>query len=380
MVTDVERVDAVVIGAGAMGSAAAWALASRGVETVLLEQYRVGHARGSSHGATRIFRLSYDHPDYVRMARTALEAWRELEAAAGEQLLVPTGGLDAGWEAEVCGAALAACGVEHAWLSPGAAEERFPWLSCAGFDRVLHQPDAGVCLAERTVAAQVRLAVAAGATLREETPALRLAAGDDAVTVETPAGSLAARVAVVTAGPWAGGLHAALDRPLPLTPIATSVSYYEPRGAGPHGERPVFNETDPARRDWYAYVVPDPGALGRVKVGQYDATLPVADPGGRPAGLDPARLASDAAYAERRLPGVHPQIVAAETCLYTMTPDVDFVIDRVGPVVTAAGFSGHGFKFAPLVGQALADLATGSGPRVPRERFRSGRFPTGRPS
>ncbi len=357
-----------------MGSAAAWALATRGVETVLLEQYRVGHARGSSHGATRIFRLSYDHPDYVRMARASLEAWRELEAAAGEELLVRTGGLDAGWEADVCGAALASCGVDHAWLSPGEAGERFPWLEFSGFERVLHQGDAAVCLADRTVAAQVRVATEAGATLRQETPVLRLVPGEDDVTVETPSGTLRARVVVLTAGPWAARLHAELGRPLPLTPIATSVSYYEPRGDGIHAERPIFNETDPARRDWYAYVVPSPGAVGRVKVGQYDPSLPVARPGDRPAGLDATRVASDAAYAEGRLPGVHPVPVAAETCLYTMTPDVDFVIDRVGRVVTAAGFSGHGFKFAPFVGRALADLAVGTAPRIPRERFRADRF------
>jgi sarcosine oxidase len=334
-VTDVDHVDAIVIGAGAMGSAAARSLAARGVGTVLLEQFRVGHGRGSSHGATRIFRLSYDHPDYVRMARSALEAWRELEAAAGEQLLVRTGGLDAGWEAEVCGAALESCGVEHAWLSPEAAAERFPGISFVGFERVLHQADAGVCLAERTVAAQVRLAVAAGAALREDTPVLRLRAGEDAVTVETPDGSIAARVVVLTAGPWASRLLADLGRDVPLRPTATSISHYERRDAAAGAEFPIFNETAAARSDWYAYVVPDPGPGRRVKVGQYDATRPEARPDDGPVGLDPERVRSDAAYARHRLPGLHPAPVAAETCLYTMTPDVDFVIDRVGRV-------GHG--------------------------------------
>jgi sarcosine oxidase len=239
---------------------------------------------------------------------------------------------------------------------------------------VLHQADAGVCLAERTVAAQVRLAVAAGAALREDTPVLRLRAGEDAVTVETPDGSIAARVVVLTAGPWASRLLADLGRDVPLRPTATSISHYERRDAAAGAEFPIFNETAAARSDWYAYVVPDPGPGRRVKVGQYDATRPEARPDDGPVGLDPERVRSDAAYARHRLPGLHPAPVAAETCLYTMTPDVDFVIDRVGRVVTAAGFSGHGFKFAPLVGEALADLAVGAAVRIPQGRFAAGRF------
>ena len=113
-----ERVDAIVIGGGAMGTACARSLGERGVETVLFEQFEIGHARGSSHGPTRIFRLAYPQPDYVRLARRALEAWRELEDAAGEELLVMTGGLYAGAWAEECGHALTACGVPREWLPP----------------------------------------------------------------------------------------------------------------------------------------------------------------------------------------------------------------------------------------------------------------------
>ncbi|MBO0788035.1 MAG: FAD-dependent oxidoreductase, partial [Actinobacteria bacterium] len=113
-----ERVDVAVVGAGVIGSAAARSLAARGVAGVLLEQFALGHARGSSHGANRVFRFSYPDPDYVRMAVAAREAWARLQADAGEELLLTTGGLDAGPGAEACAAALAGCGVECHWLGP----------------------------------------------------------------------------------------------------------------------------------------------------------------------------------------------------------------------------------------------------------------------
>src|SRR5712691_2751113 len=135
-----DRTDVVVIGAGIIGSAAARALGTRGVDTILLEQFGPGHARGSSHGATRIFRLSYQEPDYVPMCLRALDLWRELEDAAGERLLITTGGLDAGPGAPPCGEALAAHGVRHEWLTTREAEQRFPGISFHGLDRILYQP------------------------------------------------------------------------------------------------------------------------------------------------------------------------------------------------------------------------------------------------
>ena len=137
-----DRADVVVVGLGAMGSAAVRALGRRGVETVALEGFRVGHARGSSHGPTRIFRLSYPEPEYVRMARRALDLWHELEHDADETLLVTTGGLDAGPGAERCAASLAEVGVGHEWLTEEACAERFPGIAPNG--SVLFQEDAGV--------------------------------------------------------------------------------------------------------------------------------------------------------------------------------------------------------------------------------------------
>jgi sarcosine oxidase len=204
----VERVDVVVIGAGVVGSATARALGRRGARAIVFDRFRIGHTRGSSHGATRIFRLSYPQADYVRLARRALVTWRALEDDANEELLLTTGGLDTGPTAADCAAALAACGVDHRWLRPEEATERFPSISFEGIDRALHQPDAGVCLADRVVAAQVRLARQAGVEVREETPVHGIAANHQGVVVETDAGQVEATVAVITAGPWAGQLLA----------------------------------------------------------------------------------------------------------------------------------------------------------------------------
>jgi sarcosine oxidase len=360
----------VVIGAGVMGSATARSLGSRGVPTVLLEQFRPGHARGSSHGAVRIFRFSYPKLDYVRLAQRALPLWRRLEDEAGERLLITTGGIDAGPYAGLCADALQACGATVEWLDLAEATERFPAISFEGLDRVMHQPDGGVCLADRTVAAQVRLARVAGVDVREATPALQVVPSGGGVRVETEAGAIEARVAVVTAGGWARSLLAnAMGRghgPVALAPTLQHVAHFEPRTEGGLEGTPTFVEW--VGPDIVHYAVPPVGVAPGLKVGDH-LVGPQVDPAEGPFPVRHAELAPIAGYVSRRFPGVDPSPVAPETCLYTITPDEDFVLDRVDDVVIGAGFSGHGFKFGPLVGEILADLATGRDPEIPAERF-----------
>src|SRR4051794_19149621 len=164
-----ERFDVAVVGAGAAGSAAARSIVEAGRSCVLIERFELGHAEGSSHGSARIFRLAYHHPDYVRMAVRAREAWRELESASGTELLTTTGGLDIGPRGEEAAAALRAAGVQHEWLSGEQIEERWPALH-APEERVLFQADAGVCAAELALDSLVRLARAGGADVRTGTP------------------------------------------------------------------------------------------------------------------------------------------------------------------------------------------------------------------
>ena len=355
-----------VVGAGLLGSATARALAARGVPVLLIEQFGLGHARGSSHGATRIFRYSYPDPCYVEMVVRAGEAWVRLTADAGEELLVRTGGLDAGAGAEDCAKALAACGVEHAWLTADQVKDRFGGIEARPGERMLFQPGTGVSLAGRTVAALQRLARRDGAAIWSGTPVLGIEAGHDQVLLHTAAGEVTARTAVITAGPWAQGVLAGpLAQALRLTATVQQIRYFAPRD--PAVAWPTLIEWPPEGLCWYA--VPAAGVAPGIKVSAH-IPGPAVDPREGPfTEIDPAQEADAAAYVRDRLPGLDPAGFAAETCLYTMTPDEDFVLDRAGPLVVGGGCSGHAFKFGPLLGEYLADLALGQDIPVPRDRF-----------
>jgi sarcosine oxidase len=378
MVTAVEQVDVAIVGAGVMGSAAARALAARGVSAVLLEQFDPGHARGSSHGATRIFRLAYPDPGYVEMAVAARVAWARLQEDAGAELLVRTGGLDAGPGAAACAAALQACGVEHSWLEARELRDRYPGMAVQPGERMLFQPDAGVCLAGRTVAALQRLAARDGVPVRARTPVRSIEPRADHVVLRSPGGDITAGVAVLTAGPWSQGLLAgAVASPPRLTATLQQVRYFAPRdqGASPW---PTLIEWPSAGLSWY--VVPMAGGAPGVKVASHQPGRAVDPRDGPFTDLDPALEQQAAAYVRRRLPGLEPAGLAPETCLYTMTADEDFVLDREGPVVVGGGCSGHAFKFGPLLGEVLADLALGAAPPVPLERFALSRPALARPA
>ena len=361
-----ERVEIAVVGSGVIGSAAARALAARGIPVVLLEQFELGHARGSSHGATRIFRLAYPDPGYVRMAVIAREAWARLADEAGEELLVTTGGLDAGPGAGSCAAALARCGVPHQWLGPGELSARFPGIAARPGERMLFQSGAGVLLAGRAVAALQRLAARDGAELRARTPVLGLEPRGDRVLLRTPDGEISARVAVIAAGGWCAGLLAGAVRRVPrLTATLQQVRYFAPRAGG--GAWPTLIDWSLASADWY--VVPAAGDAPGVKVASHVPGRAV-DPASGPFGQLDRGLEDDAArYTRERLPGLVADGFGAETCLYTMTSDEHFLVDREGPVVVGGGGSGHAFEFGPLLGEMLADLALGRDTQVPRERF-----------
>jgi sarcosine oxidase len=362
----VEQVEVAVVGAGLLGSATARALGARGVRAVVLEQFDPGHARGSSHGATRIFRLSHPDPGYVRMAAGALRAWARLQADAGEQLLVRTGGLDAGPGADQCAAALADCGVEHSWLTDGDLHDRFPGIAARPGERMLFQPDGGVCLAGRAVAALQRLAQRDGVPIRARTPVLGIEPREDRVVLRTPAGEISAGVAVITAGPWSERLLAgALARAPRMTATLQQVRYFAPRETG--AAWPTLIEWPPEGLVWYA--VPMVGGAPGVKVAAHARGRAV-DPQDGPFGeLDPGLEDQAVRYVRERLPGLEPAGLAPETCLYTMTADEDFVLDRQGRLVVGGGCSGQAFKFGPLLGDILAGLALGQDTGIARERF-----------
>lgn len=337
---------AVVIGAGVMGAATARALARGGHDVTVLEQFGFGHARGSSHGATRIFRFSYPDPSYVAMAMEALGLWRELEQETGEDLLRTTGGLDAGKALDDHVEALQRCGAECSVLDPDEAAARFPWLGRMD-GPVLFQADGGVSAAETSVRAFLRSALANGATLKENTRVASVQQKGPAAVVETSAGALEADVVVVTAGGWVTKLTAPLGIDVPARPTRETVAYFdfdEPRVTT------LVEWGDPS-----IYALPSgPGVL---KAGEHQAGA-TTDPD-EEGSVDEESVRRLGEWVARRFPAANPRARYAETCIYTNTPDDHFVLERHGNVVIGSPCSGHGFKFAPLIGKRLAELATG---------------------
>jgi sarcosine oxidase len=340
----VRRVDAVVIGAGVMGSASARALAGDGREVVVLERFPLGHRRGSSHGRSRIFRFSYGDRRYVRMAMEALPMWREVEGEAERELVRTTGGLDLGPAVDDHAAALRAEGAAFQILDGDQAARRFGFMAFPS-GPVLYQPDAGVILADRAVEALIRSARSRGAEVREETPVVSVRADGDAV-VETEEETYRAPVAVVTAGGWARPLLAGAGIDLPVRPTRETVAYFH------------LDETQPlpAVVEWNrpaGYAVHSPGQ--GIKAGEH-GTGPETDPE-REGVINPEAVERVATWVRSRFPDARPEPHLAETCIYTNTADESFVLERRGPLVVGSACSGHGFKFAPWVGRRLADLA-----------------------
>jgi sarcosine oxidase len=339
--------DVNVIGGGAAGSATAWWLARRGVGVTLLERFASGHDRGSSHGASRIFRFAYADPYYVRLAQASLPMWRELEDDAGEPLLDTTGAVDHGDPSSIADtiAALVACDAPHEVVSAADAAERWPFMRCEG--AVLFHPAGGRCRADATVAALQRRAEAHGAVVHHSAGAVTLS---DDLEVVAPAleRSWRAKVVVVTAGAWTEsvvGRRVALPA---LTVTQEQVQHFTPRFTSATPWPSFIHHQQP----WvYGLISPGEG----MKVARHHVG-PVVDPDERPA-RDAAADGVVSQYVERWFPGLDPTPVHTAECLYTTTPDEAFVLERSGSLVVGSACSGHGFKFTPLVGQRLADLA-----------------------
>jgi monomeric sarcosine oxidase len=365
-----EQVDAVVIGAGLAGSAAAWAMARRGRSVAVLEAFGPGHRRGSSHGSARIFRRAYPDPLYARLTGDAGRLWRELADEAGEELVLRTGGLDYGpaHEAEKMYGILTEFGVPAELLPAAAAGERWPGLAF-GPDPVLFHPDAGVLDPERTMAAMRRLAAAAGARIFFETPVLRVSATLDGAVVDTAGQSWRAPVVIVAAGPWLEPLVGGLVRLPPLGVRQVEAFHFAPLTAAWNGPppAPVFIYHD--QTSVYGLLAGRDGEVpGAIKIGDHDHGHGTATTGdGRDGIVNPAVRERVRAFVASRAPGLDPDPVGELTCMYTLTPSEDFILDRQGPFVIVSACSGHGAKFAPLTGEIAAELACGGVP--PDRRF-----------
>jgi sarcosine oxidase len=354
--------DVIIVGLGAMGSAAAYHLARRGQRVLGLDAFPAGHTLGSSHGETRIIRMAYfEHPNYVPLLRRAYELWEQVEGEAQTTLLHLTGGLFVGPpEGSLFSGSLRSAqmhGLSHAVLDAAEIRRRFPILKARDGEVGLFEERAGVLLPERCIEAHASLAVAAGGTLRYAEPVMRFEAVGDEVHVETDAGRYSAGKVVVTAGAWAGKVLQELA--LPLRPERIPIFWFEPRANADQfslGRMPIWIWQEPTLGDFFATPhVEWPG----VKLGKHHSGTFV-DPDTVDRQISSADEQPLREFLSRCVPDLSGSVALSRVCLYTNTPDENFIVDRhplMSNVVFAAGFSGHGFKFASVIGEILADLS-----------------------
>jgi len=353
--------DAIVLGLGGIGSGAAYWLAKGGARVLGIEQFELGHARGESHDHSRIIRLSYVTPAYVRLAKEAYRAWDALERDAGERLVFQTGGLDLGPSGgaiplEGYAAAMRACDVPFEWLEAGEIRRRWPAFHVEDDVRGLYQGDGGIVAAERATGAHQRVAREFGATLIERAPVTFLRADDGAIEIEAGGQRYSAGRLIVAAGPWSARILENFGVRIPLEVTKEQAMYFAARDLErfAFGRFPVWIWMD----DPSFYGFPVFGEAGAVKVTQ-DAGGRAVDPDSRGFDEDPEITRRVAAFLARRLPAALGPLQRVKTCLYTLTPDRDFVIDRLPdrPNVCVAIGAGHAFKFASAIGRILGDLA-----------------------
>ena len=363
--------DVVVAGGGGVGSAAAFHLARRGAKVLALDRHAPPHDRGSSHGHSRIIRLAYyEHPDYVPLLRRAWELWAELETSSGEALYTATGLLQVGPpDGEVIRGVLTSArehGLDVERLTPEEARRRFPGLSVPEGLAAVYERQAGALAVERCVAAHLKLS---GAELRrEEVRSWRPEGGG--VRVDTDRGSYAAGALVLTPGPWAPGL-------LPELPLAVRRKgqfWFGPAPAelSAAGGCPAFLYELPGG---VYYGIPAHGGAG-LKAAEHTGGA-AAQPDTDARAEDPAERRRVEGFLADCLPALPRTPERFAPCFYTLTPDQHFVLDRhpaCPRVVYAAGLSGHGFKFTPVLGEALAELALDGKTRRPVAFLSAGRF------
>ena len=362
----VKQFDAIVVGAGGVGSAAAYYLAKAGQKVLLLEQFELDHQNGSSYGQSRVIRYTYDNPTYVDLMRDAYPLWFALEEEAGEKLYVKTGGLDFGFPEtdtfQRMKASLDESRLPYEYLSQAEIAQRYPQFALEDGMAGLFNPDGGLLKTSRCVLAHARLAQARGATVIDQTPVLKITPSENGVEVQTETETYGCDRIVLTVGSWAKGLLAEQGIDLPLKIMPCQLGFYEPKNAADFepGKFPVFFAHMNGDYGEMPYGIPHEDPSIGVKI----TTFYGWDTVDKPSEVDytPSQAWTERIrdWANQYLPGAAGPLLYTRRCLYTVTPDKDFVVDQhpdYPHVVIGAGFSGHGFKFTTLMGKMLADLA-----------------------
>jgi monomeric sarcosine oxidase len=371
--------DLVVIGAGVVGASCALAAARRGLRTLLLERFEIGHQHGSSHGESRIIRQAYGTTHHIELARAAYRHWRTVQREVGVRLLRRTGGLDFGPpdvpSLAATADAMTAAGVRHTRLSRAELAARFPQLRFEPGTEGLYQPDGGVLAAASCVRALAAVAAQHGCEIQERALARSIRPAGDGVLLNVNGRRVRAGAAIVAAGSWVNQVLAGTGTELPVTVTREQVAWFRVDPVAFHPDRfPVMIEHRP-RRPYLISMFPELNPRGGSKL-MLDRNGPPVPPEDLTGTVDQRALAELAGYARRRLPGVGP-VLRTETCRYTMTPDAEFVLDVLPghpQIGVASPCSGHGFKFGPVFGEIMVDLVTTGSSRHPVGPFRLDRF------
>ncbi|MGK7871987.1 MAG: N-methyl-L-tryptophan oxidase [Xenococcaceae cyanobacterium] len=374
--------DIIVLGAGGVGSAAAYYLARAQQRVLLLEQFALNHQKGSSYGSSRVIRYAYDHPIYINLMRAAYPLWLALEEEIGDTLYVQTGELDFGFpEAETfnsLAASMDQAKLPYERLSTAEIQKRFPQFKLESGMEGLYQADTGLLKASKCVLAHAHLAQKHGATLLEKTPVTKIKPGNNRVEVKTHNETYNAQIIVIAAGSWNKNILADLDWQLPLTIMPCQLGFIEPDNYEEFkpGRFPVFLAHMKGDYGEMPYGLPLCDHTG-VKISTFYGWETVDDVSEVDYTPSSEWIEKMRGFYRQYIPGASGKLVETRRCLYTMTPDKHFVLDRHPAhdnIFIGAGFSGHGFKFTTLVGSILADWAIKGETEHDTSLFKGSRF------
>ncbi len=370
-----DTADIIIVGGGVMGCAAAYQLAKSGQRVRLLEQYTLGNRQGSSHGPSRLFRLAHTSADYVELARLAGELWRELESDAGQRLLQPVDALDLGSPEALADlrATLQATSIPFEPMDRYEIMRRFPHFALPEGTLGLYQDNYRLILADRCVRVFAEQARRYGATFAEGQAVQHVHPSASGVELRTEQATYSAACVILAAGSWMRPLLRQLDIDLPLAIRKELITFYKPvdPAAWMPGRFPLFRHHSPGFGGRWGVGFPIFEHAGAKML--LDCTGPLVEPDDTDRRADQDVLGRVRTYIHSLLPTLGDDMLEASTCRYTMTPDEDFILDchpAYPLVVIASPCSGHGFKFAPLIGRILADLAVHAATPFNIERFR----------
>lgn len=378
---DANNFDCIVLGAGIQGSYTAYHLAKNKKRTLLVEQFVLPHSRGSSHGHTRIIRKAYEQDYYTRMMSECYQLWAQLEKEANVQIYRNTGMLVVG--KEDCSAFRSLRGtllrnnVPMEVLSPEQFASRFPSVRLPPGESAVIDKTAGVLHADRALKAVQDLFRGLGGVIHDGEKVVDFTPGSP-ITMTTNSGMYRAQSLVITAGPWAKSVLARTGLQLPLQVLRINVCYWKERIPGTYGigrHFPCFIGVKQHGAKHDIYGLPSNEYPGLMKICYHSGSETEPDERDRQTSQEDIAILSS--FVSKSFPGLDPTPAVVEQCMYTVTPDSDFILDQHpshSNIIIGAGFSGHGFKLAPVVGKILCELALGKTPSFDLSPFRITRF------